>query len=105
MNKIRKAPKGILGFPVAPFTTSNKLDEQALASNIQFLLDGGLEAIFVACAAAEYPSLSKEEYEAMVEVAVSVTAGKVPVYTGVGGNIQTSWNLPEYQRIEGQTDI
>lgn len=40
MNKIRKAPKGILGFPVAPFTTSNKLDEQALAQNIQFLIDG-----------------------------------------------------------------
>lgn len=36
MNKIRKAPKGILGFPVAPFTTSNKLDEQALAQNINF---------------------------------------------------------------------
>ncbi|MEE3954043.1 5-dehydro-4-deoxyglucarate dehydratase [Peribacillus frigoritolerans] len=101
MNKIRKAPKGILGFPVAPFTTSNKLDEQALAQNIQFLLDEGLEAIFVACAAAEYPSLSKEEYEAMVEVAVSVTAGKVPVYTGVGGNIQTSLELARISADKG----
>ncbi|KKB33936.1 5-dehydro-4-deoxyglucarate dehydratase [Bacillus thermotolerans] len=101
MNTKRKAPKGILGFPIAPFSENNKLDEQKLAQNIQFLLDEGLEAIFVACAAGEYPSLSKEEYEAMVEVAVSVTAGKVPVYTGVGGNIQTSLELARISADKG----
>jgi 5-dehydro-4-deoxyglucarate dehydratase len=101
MNTNRKAPKGILGFPIAPFTADNKLDEQKLAQNIQFLLDEGLEAIFVACAAGEYPSLNKQEYEAMVEVAVSVTKGKVPVYTGVGGNIQTSLELAQVSADKG----
>jgi 5-dehydro-4-deoxyglucarate dehydratase len=101
MVKNRKAPTGILGFPVAPFTEKNKLDEQKLAQNIQFLLDEGLEAIFVACAAGEYPSLSKEEYEVMVEVAVSVTDKKVPVYTGVGGNIQTSLELAKISEDKG----
>lgn len=97
----RKAPKGILGFPIAPFDNQNKLDEQALAQNIQFLLDEGLEAIFVACAAAEYPSLSKAEYESMVEIAVSVAGGKVPVYTGVGGNIQHSLELAKVSEDKG----
>ncbi|KKI89687.1 5-dehydro-4-deoxyglucarate dehydratase [Bacillus sp. SA1-12] len=101
MNHFRKAPSGILGFPVAPFTVNNKLDEKLLAQNIQFLLNEGLEAIFVACAAGEYPSLSKEEYEAMVEVAVSVTNGKVPVYTGVGGNIQISLEFAEISAKRG----
>ncbi|WP_175639211.1 5-dehydro-4-deoxyglucarate dehydratase [Metabacillus schmidteae] len=97
----RTAPKGILGFPIAPFTETNKLDEQKLAHNIQFLLDEGLEAIFVACAAGEYPSLSKEEYEAMVDVAVSVTNKRVPVYTGVGGNIQTSLEFAKISKEKG----
>lgn len=97
----RTAPKGILGFPIAPFTETNKLDEQKLAHNIQFLLDEGLEAIFVACAAGEYPSLSKEEYEAMVDVAVSVTNKRVPVYTGVGGNIQTSLEFAKISEEKG----
>ncbi|MCM3569003.1 5-dehydro-4-deoxyglucarate dehydratase [Neobacillus mesonae] len=96
MSTERKAPTGILGFPIAPFTENNKLDEKVLASNIQFLVDEGLEAIFVACGAGEYQSLSKEEYEAMIETAVSIAGGKVPVYTGVGGNIQTSL---EFTRI------
>ena len=37
----------------------------------------------------------------MVEVAVSVTAGKVPVYTGVGGNIQTSLELARISEDKG----
>ncbi|MCI2257292.1 dihydrodipicolinate synthase family protein, partial [Domibacillus sp. PGB-M46] len=101
MNQNRQAPTGILGFPIAPFTKNNQLDEQALAQNVQDLLDEGLEAIFVACAAAEYPSLSKGEYEAMIEIAVSVAGGKVPVYTGVGGNIQTSLELARISADKG----
>lgn len=87
MNIGRKAPTGISGFPVAPFNTQGKLDEEALVKNIQFLLDEGLESIYVACGAGEFQSLSKHEYQTMVEIAVSVAGGKVPVYTGVGGNI------------------
>ena len=49
MNMNRKAPTGILGFPVAPLNNQGKLDEKALETNIQFLLDEGLEAIFIAC--------------------------------------------------------
>ncbi|HZG70451.1 MAG TPA: 5-dehydro-4-deoxyglucarate dehydratase [Chondromyces sp.] len=101
MNQLRQAPTGILGFPIAPFKENNKLDQQALVHNIQFLLDEGLEAIFVACAAAEYPSLSKSEYEEMVEIAVSVVNGKVPVYTGVGGNIETSLELAKISADKG----
>ncbi|WHY91694.1 5-dehydro-4-deoxyglucarate dehydratase [Neobacillus cucumis] len=101
MTTTRKAPTGILGFPVAPFTENNQLDEKGLATNIQFLLDEGLEAIFVACGAGEYQSISKEEYEAMVDVAVAVTGGKVPVYTGVGGNIQTSLEFAKISADKG----
>ncbi|WP_431801100.1 5-dehydro-4-deoxyglucarate dehydratase [Halobacillus andaensis] len=83
----RKAPAGILGFPVSPFTRENTLDENALAKNIEFLIDEGLDAIFVACGAGEFNSLNRQEYEESVQLAVSVVKGRVPVYTGVGGVI------------------
>jgi 5-dehydro-4-deoxyglucarate dehydratase len=83
----RKAPTGILGFPVAPFNTNGKLDEKALERNVKFLIDEGLSSIFIACGSGEFQGLSKGEYQAMIEVAISVASGTVPVYTGVGGNV------------------
>lgn len=83
----RMAPKGILGFPVTPMDAEGKLDLHALGKNIEFLVEGGLSSIFVACGAGEFHAISNEEYRAMVEVAVEKTKGKVPLYTGVGGNI------------------
>lgn len=83
----RQAPKGILGFPVAPMDAQGKLDLQALGRNIEFLVEEGLSSVFVACGAGELHAISNEEYKAMVEVAVEKTKGKVPLYTGVGGNI------------------
>lgn len=83
----RQVPAGILGFPVAPLDESGKLDLKGLEANIDFLLASGLTSIFVACGAGELHAISNEEYRSMVEVAIERTKGKVPVYTGVGGNI------------------
>ncbi|GIO10227.1 putative 5-dehydro-4-deoxyglucarate dehydratase [Brevibacillus reuszeri] len=87
MNQQRTSPTGILGFPVAPMDKDRKLDLKGLESNIRFLMDEGLSSIFVACGAGEFHALSNDEYREMVEVAVATTKGKVPLYTGVGGNI------------------
>lgn len=101
MSRIRKAPAGILGFPVAPFNTQGKLEEEALFQNIEFLLNEGLEAIFIACGSGEFQSLSQKEYEQMVEVAVSAAGGKVPVYTGVGGNLSTALDWAQLSEKKG----
>ncbi len=98
---VRKAPTGILGFPVAPFNSQGNLDEGALIKNIEFLLEEGLEAIFIACGSGEFQSLSSQEYKTMVEIAISVAAGKVPVYTGVGGNLKTALELAEFSEEKG----
>jgi 5-dehydro-4-deoxyglucarate dehydratase len=90
MSKTRKAPTGILGFPVAPYNENGNIDERGLTRNINFLLEEGLEAIFIACGAGEFNALSLKEYELMTDLAISVVDGKVPVYTGVGGNLSES---------------
>lgn len=91
----RKVPTGILGFPVAPFNQQGHIDEEALQKNIHFLLKEGLSSIFIACGSGEFQSLNKTEYQTMVETAVSTVDGKVPVYTGVGGNVSTAVELAQ----------
>ncbi|GAA0382689.1 5-dehydro-4-deoxyglucarate dehydratase [Bacillus horti] len=87
MTIVREAPKGILGFPTAPYDERGNIDENALGENIDFLIREGLTAIFIACGSGEFHAINNYEYQRMVEIAVSVTGGRVPVYTGVGGNI------------------
>lgn len=89
----KEVPTGILGFPTAPYNENGKLDEKALATNIEFLVKEGLTSIFIACGSGEFHAINKAEYQAMVEVAMSVAGGKVPVYTGVGGNISHAIEL------------
>ncbi|MDZ5782030.1 5-dehydro-4-deoxyglucarate dehydratase [Marinococcus luteus] len=83
----RTPPTGISGFPVTPYFESGAIDEQALQENIEFLLGEGLESIFVACGAGEITNLNTKEFERAAQLAVSTVNGRVPVYTGVGGNL------------------
>ncbi|MCC2686285.1 MAG: 5-dehydro-4-deoxyglucarate dehydratase [Paenibacillaceae bacterium] len=85
---VRRVPTGILGFPVAPMDRDGKLATEAFAHNVKFLVEEGLSAIFVACGSGEFHAMSLAEYRELVETAVAVAGGKVPVYTGVGGNIR-----------------
>lgn len=104
MSKNRKAPTGISGFPVAPFNHQNELDTDALKKNIEFLLDEGLESIFIACGSGEFHNLCKKEYETMIDVAVSTVNGRVPVYTGVGGNLSEALEkvkISEQKKVDG----
>lgn len=93
MSIVRKAPTGILGFPTAPYKADGSLDIPALKANIQYLVDEGLSSIFIACGSGEFHAISKGEYQVMVESALKIADGKVPVYSGVGGNISSALEL------------
>ncbi|WP_408010201.1 5-dehydro-4-deoxyglucarate dehydratase [Pseudalkalibacillus sp. A8] len=101
MTKERKAPTGILGFPITPFIESGNIDEKALSRNIEFLLENDLEAIFIACGSGEFNAVSLKEYERMVELATSLADQKVPVYTGVGGNLSEAVEKAEISAKHG----
>ncbi|WP_101846227.1 5-dehydro-4-deoxyglucarate dehydratase [Halobacillus sp. Marseille-P3879] len=100
----KRIPQGIAGFPVAPFNEGGELDVDALKVNIEFLLDEGLESIFIACGSGEYQSLNLQEYEQMIDTAADAVRGRVPLYTGVGGNIQEAIvkaKLSEKKQVDG----
>ncbi|MCL6592335.1 MAG: 5-dehydro-4-deoxyglucarate dehydratase [Alicyclobacillus sp.] len=93
MAHTRSFPQGIHGFPVAPFDAGGRLDLDALQVNLEFLIEHQLDSIFIACGSGEFHALSLDEYRVMLETAVTVTRGRVPVYAGVGGNISYALQL------------
>jgi 5-dehydro-4-deoxyglucarate dehydratase len=95
---------GIMGFPVTPFDGSENVDEQAFESNVRFLLRNGLDSVFVCAGSGEMQSLDKREFEKLVSIGVSVVAGKVPVFAGVGGNVKEAVEcaqIAERHRVDG----
>jgi 5-dehydro-4-deoxyglucarate dehydratase len=76
---------GVLFFPVTPFAADGSLDEERLAQHIESGVAAGAGGVFVACGTGEFHALSAEEIERATRVAVTTTAGRVPVLAAAGG--------------------
>jgi 4-hydroxy-tetrahydrodipicolinate synthase len=70
---------------VTPFR-DGKLDESRLKSQIERQIAGGVSGIIPVGTTGESPTLSFEEHERVIEIAVEVAAGRVKVIAGAGGN-------------------
>lgn len=79
--------KGVLFFPVTPFAPDGSLDEELLARHIESGVAAGAGGVFVACGTGEFHALTSEETERATRVAVTVTAGRVPVLAAAGGPV------------------
>ncbi len=80
--------EGVLPAVVTPFLSDQQqsLDLEGLRSNIAALLAAGVHGIVPTGSTGESATLSFEEHEKVVEVAVEAAAGKVPVLAGTGSN-------------------
>ena len=76
---------GVLFFPVTPFAADGSLDEERLAQHIESGVAAGAGGVFVACGTGEFHALSAEEVERATRIAVTTTAGRVPVLAAAGG--------------------
>jgi 5-dehydro-4-deoxyglucarate dehydratase len=81
---------GLLYFPVTPFNAAGALNLDALAQHLRTGLDSHPGAVFIACGTGEFHALSVDEYARVVETAVAVTGGQVPVFAGAGGPLTTA---------------
>jgi 5-dehydro-4-deoxyglucarate dehydratase len=84
---------GVLFFPVTPFTSAGDLKVDVLAQHLQDGLDAGPGAVFIACGTGEFHALGVTEYARVVETAVQVTGGRVPVFAGAGGSVTIALDL------------
>ncbi|CAL9325191.1 5-dehydro-4-deoxyglucarate dehydratase [Streptomyces sp. SudanB182_2057] len=77
--------KGILFFPVTPFTEDGSIDAAKLSDHLRAGIESGAGGVFVACGTGEFHALDLAEFASVVRTAVRVTAGRVPVFAGAGG--------------------
>ena len=71
---------------VTPFRADGSVDTEAFARQLDFQLDNGTDALFVCVTTSETPTLTQEEYDALVRIAVEKAKGRVPVVAGAGSN-------------------
>lgn len=76
--------RGLLSFPVTPFTAENEIDVPTFREHVQFMLDASPGALFACGGTGEFFSLDLAEYRALIRAAVEQADGKIPIVAGVG---------------------
>lgn len=84
MNQMR----GIYAIPPTPFLDNGELDEQGLRNIIRFCLKAGAHGIVAPVNASEFISLTDEERQRVIRIAVEEAGGRIPVVAGVAGTCQ-----------------
>ena len=72
--------QGVIGTPVTPFTSENRVDEATLQRLVDFLIRHGAHAIGLPMHIGENISMSIEERRVVARLAVETAAGRVPVF-------------------------
>jgi 4-hydroxy-tetrahydrodipicolinate synthase len=76
---------GVLPAVVTPFK-NGEVDEESLRQLIEFQIDNGVHGIVPCGTTGESATLSHEEHDRVVEIAVDQVKGRVPVVAGSGSN-------------------
>jgi len=79
--------RGVLPALITPFTKDNKVDKEGLQQNIVFLIKNGVSGIVPCGTTGESATLSIEEHEKVIEIAIECST--VPVVAGTGSNNTT----------------
>lgn len=79
--------EGVLPALITPFTKDNKVDKEGLRQNIGFLIENGVSGIVPCGTTGESATLSIEEHEKVIEIAIECST--VPVVAGTGSNNTT----------------
>ncbi len=80
--------EGVIPAIITPFLRNSALDLDldGLRSNIEFLIENGVHGIVPCGSTGESATLTFEEHEKVIEVAIDVAGGRVPVIAGTGSN-------------------
>lgn len=81
--------RGIIVPILTPIDEEERIDEKALRSLVDFIIEGGCNGILVFGSNGEFYMLEENEMEQAFQIIIDQTAGRVPIYMGVGA-IRTS---------------
>ena len=78
--------KGSLVALITPMRPDGALDEKAFADFVEWQIAEGTHGIVPVGTTGESPTLNHDEHKRVVEIAVEVSHGRVPVIAGAGSN-------------------
>ena len=78
--------KGSLVALVTPFDGDNAVDYAALGRLVEFHVENGSDGLVVAGTTGESATLGRDEHVELIERAVELAAGRLPVIAGTGSN-------------------
>ncbi|MBN8748071.1 putative 5-dehydro-4-deoxyglucarate dehydratase [Xylophilus ampelinus] len=76
---------GLLSFPVTDFDAQGNFHRAGYVKRLEWLGPYGASALFAAGGTGEFFSLTPEEYPEIIQTAVDVCRGTVPIIAGAGG--------------------
>lgn len=76
--------RGIIAAAVTPFDQHGTLAEDVMKQLVDHLINGKVHGLLVAGSQGEFFSLDPDEKARLIEVVVERTAGRIPVYAGIG---------------------
>jgi 4-hydroxy-tetrahydrodipicolinate synthase len=91
---------------VTPFKNDLSIDFAALGRVVNHVIDGGVNYIVVMGTTGESVTLTKDEKKAIISYVVEVTAERVPLVVGIGGNsTQEVINCVRHSNLSGVDGI
>ena len=76
---------GLLSFPLTDFTANGDFNQKGYQARLEWLAPYGASALFAAGGTGEFFSLTGDEYPIIIQSAVDICRGKVPIIAGAGG--------------------
>lgn len=77
-------PRGVIGFPVTPWTSESDVDVRALERHAEAMVRSGLDALTFCGSNGELHALSRPDYEQVCDVASRVVGNRAYLVFGVG---------------------
>jgi 4-hydroxy-tetrahydrodipicolinate synthase len=89
---------------ITPMRSDGSVDEKAFARFVDWQIAQGTNGIVPVGTTGESPTLSHAEHRRVVEIAIEVSAGRVPVIAGTGSNsTEEAIDLTRHARKAGAT--
>ncbi|MDR2831033.1 MAG: 4-hydroxy-tetrahydrodipicolinate synthase [Methanobrevibacter sp.] len=87
---------------VTPFTANNKIDEETFRSNINFLIENGVDGLLAAGTTGESATITYNEQKTLIDILVDEVNGRVATFAGAGSNsTNEALNLVKYANNAG----
>jgi 4-hydroxy-tetrahydrodipicolinate synthase len=94
--------KGSLVALITPMRPDGSVDEAAFAAFVEWQISEGTHGVVPVGTTGESPTLSHDEHKRVVEIAVEVARGRVPVIAGTGSNsTEEAIDLTRHARAAG----